>query len=85
MRSPEFKNITPRSNERVEKAEKAMELWAGAFNALWKDLQEVEAVEGKLDGDDPRLTSIKIAAMRLDEAKMHLKNPGDDTRTQIEA
>ncbi|MEK7473452.1 MAG: hypothetical protein AAB668_01850 [Patescibacteria group bacterium] len=51
----------------LERAEKGKEAWQEMMNALLSDLAEVESLEGKLDPDDVRLTSIKIIAMRLDE------------------
>jgi len=85
MANIEFKNIAPRATENILKAEKNVELWGGAFDAVWKDLQEVESKEGPLDPEDPRLTAIKICGWRLDEAKRLLKNPNHDSGTEIEA
>jgi hypothetical protein len=80
-----FEKIKPLSRESVLEKEKNVELWGSAFNAVWADLQAVEAKEGPLDPEDPRLTAVKICAMRLDEAKEMLKSGSHDSRTQIEA
>ena len=85
MANIEFKKVIPTSNEKIEQLEKNVELWGSSFNAVWADLQAVEAKEGPLEPEDPRLTAVKICAMRLDEAKSMLKSGSHDTRTQIEA
>ncbi|KAA0205533.1 hypothetical protein EDM68_05505 [Candidatus Uhrbacteria bacterium] len=72
---------TPKTTPELElierdfaKAERNAEIWGDSLRLLMEDLAEIEAKEGPLDPEDPRLTAIKIAAMRTDEAKTMLRD-----------
>lgn len=53
----------------IERATESVALWSGSLEATLADLAEVEAQEGELDPEDPRLGPIKICVMRLEELR----------------
>ncbi len=57
-----------------ESAEQNLEIWNDSLQAVMEDLAAVEAKEGPLDPEDPRLIPVKICAMRADEAKTMLRD-----------
>ncbi len=80
MREIEFEM----SKKHIEQAEKDIELWQGAFDKVWDDKEALEKQEGPLDPEDARLTSIKICAMRLDEAKTILRDLKRDNEKMVQ-
>lgn len=57
----------------VERAEGNLKVWKATFDQVLSDLDEVETKEGALDENDPRMTAVKLSAMRLAESKELLK------------
>lgn len=70
--------VNERELENIERdrkqAEQNVELWSGSLKAALSDLAEIEAEEGQLDPEDPRLYAVKTCFMRLEESRTLLKD-----------